>query len=141
MNKLANRLTEYCIRQNLISIEDAPYYSFTFVYIFENVLYLFFIFTIGLLLHMGLISLVIIFVLFPIRGVCGGFHFKSRKLCTVLSLFVPLIILLSIKFISLSPFLLAIFYGLSISILLFTSPVETENKKILPPHRKKLRMA
>ena len=81
MNSLANSITNYYIRKNIIPEEKAEIYCYGFKLIIADIINYAIIIALGLLVNKVLDSIIFLVVLCGLRLFCGGFHARTFWLC------------------------------------------------------------
>ena len=85
MNMIA-RITEYCVRKDIISSSDAEWFSYRLVQRSEKLIAICFLFPLGCLLSSFSTSLVFYLSFFLLRTHTNGYHAKTSAGCLLFSI-------------------------------------------------------
>jgi accessory gene regulator B len=130
MIQLIDKVAEQFIDNDIINGEDKELYTYGLqqgLIMIANILTTLFI---GFLFGMLWQSIVFMIAYFPLRSFAGGYHAKTQLRCYILSIILTSIVLLVIKFIPWTNFMiwsLALIAGI---IILILAPVEDSNKSL-----------
>ena len=138
MNNLANVITDYYCKKNIIAEDKKEIYCYGFQLIIADIINYTIIIALGIILDRTLDSIAFLITLCGIRQFCGGFHAKTFTVCrlsfitTYISvLFIAFILSsISIEFIA----LINIVCFLSIS---YFAPIEHPNKPMTALQKKR----
>ncbi|WP_069998706.1 accessory gene regulator ArgB-like protein [Cellulosilyticum sp. I15G10I2] len=130
MTHLFERITDLFIHNGIINSEDKELYTYGLqqgLIIIANILTTLFI---GLLLGMVWQSIVFMLSYIPLRSFAGGYHAKTQFKCYMLSIVLTTAVLLVIKLIPWTNFMI---WGLALSagmLILIFSPLGDSNKPL-----------
>ena len=127
---ISRKITQILISCGCIPKEDAKIYSYGFRQLFMMLLNIGITLIIGIMLNELWQSIVFSLGYIPIRSFAGGYHAKTPHMCTIFSSLMILIVLLIIKFVTLSNLLVLLMWIVSSSIILAFSPVQDNHKPL-----------
>lgn len=139
MERLVDKIIESFIHQGIVASEDKGIYAYGLHqggFIIINMLTYFLI---SILFNMLLESLLFFVCYIPLRSYAGGYHAKTQIRCYFLSILMITLVLLAIKTV---PWTSYIIIGLTISngsIVFILAPVEDSNKPLSDSQRKVFR--
>ena len=137
---LAKKITTKFIDSNIIKSEEREIYNYCFeTTIVMGISYLIFI-ILSLFFKESLTSLIFLLSFWVFRKTCGGYHAKNYSLCSLMSLFSYLFLILVVKEITIlfnaSYFLLII----GLLIILALSPIQDDNKPFTDKQYKRFKL-
>ena len=133
---LSRHLTDFFIRSGVIMSSEASYYSYSFEFVLDMVLFSCLVVLIGLAARAVLFSVLTLICILPLRMLAGGAHAPSKELCGAISYFFVLACILATKCYDLLPdaildrhYILWVSYlPLSLGIVRL-APIEHKNKR------------
>ena len=132
LHKLSTHIAQQLLANGVISDDDFELYEFSAFYFLFNLIPLGLSIAIGTALNMFWKSILFIIPYVSIRTFSGGFHFKSAKLCflvTNMILFFSLIITKKMICIGRSTIFLALILLASLTVFLL-SPIDSDARKL-----------
>lgn len=137
---LAKKITAKFIDINIIKSEDREIYTYCFeTTIFIGIGYLV-LFVLSIIFNESIVSLIFLLSFLVFRKTCGGYHANNYSLCSLMSLFSYLFLILIIKKINIvfnvSSFLLII----GLLIILTLSPIPDDNKPFTDKQYKRFKI-
>lgn len=140
METLAKKLTTKFINNNIIKPEDREIYNYCFeTTIVMGISYLVLI-VLSIVFKESLTSLIFLLSFWVFRKTCGGYHANNYSLCSLMSLFSYLFLILVVKEITIlfniSYFLLII----GLLIILALSPIQDDNKPFTDKQYKRFKI-
>lgn len=138
MNNLANTITDYYCKKNIIAEDKKEIYCYGFQLIIADIINYTIILALGIIVDKILDSLAFLITLCGIRQFCGGFHAKTFTVCR-LSFIATYIIVLSIAFIlsSISIVFIALINTVCFIFISYFAPIEHPNKPMTVLQRKR----
>lgn len=117
---------------HIISPEETKFYLYCFDFVLDNILFNASIFLIGVLLDVPLQAALYLITMISVKMFAGGAHARSRMKCSMVSFSVFLLILfLTSLFAETMPQgMIHLSFFLSLFLILFMAPVDTQNKRI-----------
>ena len=143
---LSRHLTDFFIRSGAIRPSDAVYYSYSFEFVLDMLLFSCLVVIIGLVARAVLFSILTLICILPLRMLAGGAHAPSRKLCSAISYFFVLACIFAAKCYDMLPeaildkhYILWVSY-LPISLnIVGLAPVEHRNKRFSSRQKARLK--
>lgn len=132
MEQLANFLTNYCYKKNIISKEKKEIYMYGFKLIIADVINFLIIILLGTVFKRIFDSIVFLVVLCGLRQFTGGFHAKTFWLCrTSMIITYFSVMFLNIVVLNTSPKMICAFTNfLCVIIIFLLAPIENVNKPL-----------
>ncbi len=133
-NRLADSITFYLVRKNIIKKEEYEVYRYGVKHIIINVIMLTVIFVIALMFHQWVESISFFVGFMPLRIVAGGYHASTPQRCNQLSLLIFVNNLILIDFINtyiiiILPYSIVICIFIAITVFLL-APVDHKNRTL-----------
>lgn len=129
-SKVSEIITQILEENNTIQSENRKIYCYGFEQGFTILLNIVTITIIGLVLQSLPHALLFIILYFPLSSYAGGFHAKTAIRCHLYSMLIIVLILLTIKFVSIRNSIYILLTFTSSVIILFLSPVQDHNKPL-----------
>lgn len=139
MYKSKYRIISYLVSHNFLDKENENIYNYGF-YSFINYFLIFSSLLISASLNDNLVvSLFTITLLFAFRSNVGGFHFNNSNICIIVSLVISVIIPFLLRCLIIDTSKLLLFILLSSIFILYSSPVDSKNRRLSLNAKRKLK--
>lgn len=129
-NELAKRVVAYLVKQDIIESGQEEIYIYGFQRMFIDIIHMVSILFIGFLFRevVGVLGFFTAFRL--LRSYAGGYHASTQGRCYILTMFIIIISLSTIKYITINMVLALILWLLFGIVIFLWAPVEAENKPL-----------
>ncbi len=128
--KIAEIITQKLEKSNTIQSENRELYLYGLEQGFTIILNVVTVVVIGLILKALPQALLFMVFYFPLRGYAGGFHARTHIRCYVYSMAIVVLILLAIKFVSITNLIYTLIAITSSVVILCLAPVQDYNKPL-----------
>lgn len=130
MERIAEILTAYVVKKDMVTEEEREIYKYGYIIALEIALCILTCFVISLTLHTVLEGILFFCIFIPLRSYAGGLHLKSYWSCYLLSCLTFGIIMLLGKTINISTYVMVLLFGVTIIVIYRMYPVENENREV-----------
>jgi accessory gene regulator B len=130
MVKLFDKLADQLIANNTINQEDKELYTYGLQQGSLIIINILTTILIGLMFQMVWQSVLFMLAYIPLRSYAGGYHASTQLKCYLLSILLNVLVLLTIKFIPWTNFIILGITLLAATIILLLAPVEDSNKPL-----------
>lgn len=133
MDKLANTLTDYYIRKNVIPEDKREIYSYGFKLIIADVINYIIIISLGIVFNRLIESIIFLITLCGLRQFSGGFHAKTFWLCRLSMITTCLCVMLLtdiVTYTGLEIIIATSVNAISVAFIMIVAPVVHPNKPL-----------
>lgn len=130
IEKIADYLTHYIVRNNVIKAEDSEIYKYGFLTGIELLICIVVCYGIAIKLEMTIECTIFFLIFFSLRSFVGGIHMNSYRNCFFCSCIMVFFNLLAIKNTNLQVEWALIIICCEILIILFLKPIENKNRPV-----------
>ena len=139
VTKMSTKIADILCQKGLINESDKEIYAFGYEVIFDNVLKLIAIFLAGVFIHRVTTTVIFLVTFVTIRSHTGGYHAKSKWICSLVSLILWGIVVVTAEYMTgvLKTSKVIIFFMVLVSELIIHqyAPVENINKRLTEEKR------
>lgn len=133
MEKLANALTDYYVRKNVIPGDKREIYSYGFKLIISDVINYIIIISLGIVFNRLIESIIFLITLCGLRQFSGGFHAKTFWLCRLSMITTCLCVMLLtdiVTYTGLEIIIATSVNAISVAFIMIAAPVVHHNKPL-----------
>ena len=140
LDSASTKLTQYLIRNNVISGDDFPIYKYGLELLISSIIETVVICVLGSIAFTLFDAVIFIVCFVLLRSFSGGFHAKSYLRCTVYSTVTFCSVALAAKYLHLGLITLSVISIIDLAVIMVFAPVENPAKPIENDQKPKLRM-
>lgn len=130
MQRLSRFLADYVINKGVVNETEREIYEYGFLCSLEVGIFVLFCLIVSISLRMYVNGILFFIIFSPIRSYAGGLHLKKYRSCFALSCLTFSVVLLIVKYVQVTEFILAEILIVLEALVYLMYPVENANRKV-----------